>query len=177
MYLAALKQAWFNAVNTRRLFVMIFLSQFVGMCFALVKPVFEGNFFNALQIGGSDIWKISSFWLSLLVLTHFIHVTLWHYSHCLADKVSFDIRKNSTCKYYDIYTKLPMDWHIGHHSGETMGRINQAVDGISKFPGHQPKTIRFVMNFFGQIILLCLYSWQVALITSVAYSDLCLATV
>lgn len=41
LYLAVLKQAWFNAVNTRRLFVMIFLSQFVGMCFASAGT---GNF-------------------------------------------------------------------------------------------------------------------------------------
>lgn len=51
MYLAVLKQAWFNAVNTRRLFVMVFLSQFVGMCFALVKPVFENTI--AYKLGGS----------------------------------------------------------------------------------------------------------------------------
>ncbi len=164
IYFQLFKRAWYFAKNSKKKFVSIFIINAIGMCFALTTPYLKGQFFNTLQLGGDNIWPHAIFWVTLLTVAHFTHIGLWYLSNHLGTLVGLDVKKNATKEYYKTFTKLPINWHVNHHSGETMTKISQSVGAVQEFPGRQATIVKIFMKFIGPVFLLFLFSWQIALL-------------
>lgn len=164
-YFILLRNAWKFLHGARGAFIMIYVSGIIGMAAALAKPYVNGKFFNAIQLGGENMWWNIFIFLGLLAVLHFVHIILWYHSNYMGDKAQIVIKKNAMMKYYDILYSLNMNYHVNNHSGDTLSRMRQSADGIAKFASRQGTIIKYIMRFVGPLCLLVLFSWKIALIT------------
>lgn len=166
-YLYVLHHAWKYMDGVRKTFIKVFVFGFIGQIASLVQPYFNSKFFNAIQLGGDDMWRNVFYILGLLAILHLVHIFMWYYSNYLGNKVQIMVRKNALMQYYAIFYSLNMNYHVNNHSGDTLSRMRQSADGLSKFASRQATLLKHVMQFFGPLIMLVLFSWKVALITLV----------
>ena len=153
--------------GVRKIFVSVFIFGFIGQIASLVQPYFNSKFFNAIQLGGDNMWRNVFYILGVLAILHLIHIFMWYYSNYLGNKVRIIVKKNALMKYYEIFYTLNMNYHVNNHSGDTLSRMRQSADGISNFVSRQATILKHVTQFFGPLIMLILFSWKVALITLV----------
>ena len=164
-YLYVLRHAWKYMDGVRKTFVMVFVFGFIGQVASLAQPYLNSKFFNAIQLGGDDMWKNVFFILGILAVLHLVHIFMWYYSNYLGNKVQIIVKKNAFMKYYAIFYSLNMNYHINNHSGDTLSRMRQSAEGLANFAARQATILKHVMQFVGPLILLILFSWKVALIT------------
>ena len=164
-YLIMLRHAWGFMRGGRGTFIMLFLSGIIGMAAALAKPYVNGKFFNAIQLGGENMWRNIMVFLCLLAALHFIHVILWYYSNYMGEKTAITIKRNAMMRYYYMLYSLNMNYHVNNHSGDTLSRMRQSADGVANFATRQATMLKYVMRFVGPIALLVIFSWQIAVVT------------
>lgn len=164
-YFILLRRAWEFLDGARGAFIMIFVSGIIGMAAALAKPYVNGKFFNAIQLGGPDMWWNIFLFLGLLAALHFVHIILWYHSNYMGDKAQIIIKKNAMMKYYAVLYSLNMNYHVNNHSGDTLSRMRQSADGVANFAAHQATMLKHIMRFVGPLCLLVLFSWKIAVIT------------
>lgn len=164
-YLYLFRHAWKYMAGARKAFVMVFIIGFVGQFAALAKPYFNSKFFNAIQSGGDNMWQNMFIILGVLAILHIIYVSAWYCSTYLGQKVQICIKKNAIMKYYAIIYSLNMNYLVNNHSGDILSRIRQSSDGVAIFASRQATIIRYITQFIGPVVMLTIFSWQIALIS------------
>lgn len=164
-YLYLFRKAWAFMQGMRGTFVMVFIIGIIGQLAALAKPYVNSKFFNAIQLGGDNMWQNIFTILGALAILHIIYVVAWYCSTYLGNKVSIYIKKNAIIKYYAILYSLNMNYLVNNHSGDILSRIRQSADGVANFASRQATIIRYVVQFFGPVMMLFIFSWQIALIS------------
>lgn len=164
-YLYLFRKAWSFMRGMRGAFVMVFIIGFIGQLAALAKPYFNSKFFNAIQLGGDNMWQNMFVILGVLAILHVIYVGAWYCSTYLGNKVQIYIKKNAIMKYYAILYSLNMNYLVNNHSGDILSRIRQSADGVAIFASRQATIIRYITQFIGPVVMLVIFSWQIALIS------------
>ena len=76
-YLYLFRKAWAFMQGMRGTFVMVFIIGIIGQLAALAKPYVNSKFFNAIQLGGDNMWQNIFTILGALAILHIIYVVAW----------------------------------------------------------------------------------------------------
>lgn len=158
----------------RRHWVIIFITfSIIGNSIWLLEPIVIGRVFNSIQFSANDpklfshIVKNLSF-LILLVIGFWI----FHGISRIIEKLNaFYVRKNYRKDMLDKVMDLPAEWHIGHHSGDTIDKIDKASENLFNFSCEVSMLISILVALIGSAAILLYFDWKSCLI-AVAISSI-----
>jgi ABC-type multidrug transport system fused ATPase/permease subunit len=83
-------------------------------------------------------------------------------------KNAFLVRANYRQYLLSGTMALPMEWHVDHHSGDTIDKVEKGCNAIFQFTEHGFQVIETIVRFVGSLIALALFDlnaiWIVCLV-------------
>ncbi|MFH0854583.1 MAG: ABC transporter ATP-binding protein [bacterium] len=155
----------------QRLIVFIILS-FIGNLIWLFEPIIIGRVFNSIQFAENDpqiIYHIVKN-LSLLI---FIIIGFWIFhgaSRIIEQTNAFYARKNYRADMIEKVMALPTQWHIVHHSGDTIDKIDKASENIFNFSSEIFVVVSNAVSLIGSVIILLYFDWRSCIIATLISS-------
>ena len=154
-------RGWHYAGSHRKLFV-IYMLMFVGaQAFELIEPFVIGRMLNDVQIdlaaglklGDKLLLDVGKYLLMLLGVS----VGFWAFhgpARVIERYVAFQIRSSFKAELFRKVTALPVQWHSGHHSGQTIDKINRATTAMSNFFQDTFEIVYMVLRLLGTLVIL-----------------------
>lgn len=153
----------------RRHWVIIFISfSIIGNLIWLLEPLIIGRVFNSIQFSSSDpklllhIVKNLSFLIFIVIGFWIFHGT----SRIIEQMNAFFVRKNYRKNMLDKVMELPAQWHIAHHSGDTIDKIDKASENLFNFSCEFSMPISMLVAIIGSAAVLLYFDWKSCLIAS-----------
>ncbi len=163
VYLA--KKDWeFSAGNRRK--VVIFLILFaLANTVSFFEPIILAQVVNIIQ---SDITKHGAVtyegfvhackWLSLFVLSVFVYWACHGPARVLEQDNAFLARANFRKSMLDGILHFPMQWHVEHHTGDTIDRVEKGANAIFRFAEHSFEIIQTLAMLIGSFVVLIYFN-------------------
>lgn len=153
----------------RRHWVIIFISfSIIGNLIWLLEPLIIGRVFNSIQFSSSDpklllhIVKNLSFLIFIVIGFWIFHGT----SRIIEQMNAFFVRKNYRKNMLDKVMELPAQWHIAHHSGDTIDKIDKASENLFNFSCEIFSLTSMSVTLIGSAVILIFFDWKSCLIAS-----------
>ncbi len=141
-------------------------------------PWVWSRFMNVIQLSGITPESFKTL-LGLLMLTTLLDAVYWslHGPARVNERTySFQSKILYLSKLLDGVLRLPMDWHVDHHTGETSDKIKNGTEALGDFAANVyiPATI-FVRLVLSCCMLAWFGGWRVALALAVTMTlSICL---
>lgn len=157
------KTGWKFATNHQKFMVVYFFLFMLAEASCLAVPCIIGNMLNCLQTditvlhaSPMRIWRNLSQYLAL----YFVNEIAFWFCHgpgrLIERFVAFHIKANYKTHLVQTVTKLPLQWHREHHSGENIDKINRASNSLFNFFDTSFESSCMVFRLLGsQMILTC----------------------
>ncbi len=142
---------------------MFILANFItlfGQPFAMAKIM------DTIQKEGIVVSNIK-FLLELLALTLLFEFMFWLLhgpARCLERDNAFKLRTNYRKFLLQGIMNLPMEWHVEHHSGDTIDKIEKGTNALFSFSEDSFEVIYAVAQLIISYIILAYFSWPAAFI-------------
>ncbi|MFH1192576.1 MAG: ABC transporter ATP-binding protein [bacterium] len=158
----------------RRHWVIIFIAfSIIGNSIWLLEPIVIGRVFNSIQFSASDP-KLLSYIVKNLSWLIVILIGFWIFhgtSRLIEQLNAFFVRKNYRKDMLDKVMALPAEWHIAHHSGDTIDKIDKASENLFMFSCEFSMLISMLVAIIGSALVLLYFDWKSCLI-AVAISSI-----
>lgn len=151
----------------------IILLGFVMTALNLVSPFImkevTDTIVEATNTGSTDITPV--IWLAILFLAADVAGTfVQNWSGYLGDLMSTKLQQILSNRYYEHLLSLPQKYYDNELTGKIINRLNRTIAEVTRFIN------MFANNFFSMyltlivsIVILLIYSWQLALLMTVLY--------
>lgn len=159
------KMAWKYAEKDRWKLAVSYILHTISFCGQLLQPYAFGQFINTLQLHGLSELSSVYYWLGIYLLGFFIFQLFHHSARYFEMTTALRNQKRFLGSMYKKVYNLPMKWHMDHHSGDTVNRINVAGQAIRDFCFAQYMYLENIFMSLGPIIMLMIISWEIALIS------------
>jgi ABC-type multidrug transport system fused ATPase/permease subunit len=136
----------------------------------LAIPWLAGQAINAIQQGGADALPKAG-WLMAAVFG--VSVAAWclHGPGRFVERnVAVRVRETLSDALFQRLVSLPLSWHEGHHSGETLHRVDRTAHALTSFAQNQFVYLQNVVSLVGPVVALSLLSWQTGLAAACGYA-------
>lgn len=167
------RYAWQYSKGRRKRMVIFIIFSLIGNLIWLLEPIIIGRVFNAIQFAANDpkllshIIKNLSFLILILIGFWVFHGT----SRIIEQVNAFFVRKNYRENMIEKVMALPAEWHISHHSGDTIDKIDKASDNLFNFSSEIFLIVSSLTRLVGSVAVLIFFDWKscilAGLITSV----------
>ena len=132
-YEQLLKVSWHYARGMRGRYVVIYLMFICVNLLASLMPIIFGYFINYLQEARGDLitatWIYGAAYLGIILATW---VFQWP-ARLMERRMAFEISRRLLNETYERVVRLPLEWHRGHHSGDTINRTRKAYEALKSF--------------------------------------------
>ncbi len=155
---------WKYAGEDRWKVVLFYILHSISYCGVLVQPYAFGRAINVLQANGTEELLPILKWLGVYLTGFFIFQIFHHTARYFEMTTAFRNQNRFINDMYDRIYNLPMKWHIDHHSGEVVNRINIAGQAMRDFGFNQHNYIGNMLLSLGPVIVLATISWQISVI-------------
>lgn len=153
----------------RRHWVLIFIAlSIIGNSIWLLEPIVIGRVFNSIQFSASDP-KLFSYIVKNLSFLILILIGFWIFhgaSRIIEQMNAFFVRKNYRKEMIDKVMALSAEWHIAHHSGDTIDKIDKASENLFNFSCEIFMLITTLVALIGSAAILLYFDWKSCLIAS-----------
>lgn len=133
LYLAT--RLWQHAKGNRRN-VVLYVGLFVcANVINLVNPLIVAKILNTIQEKGVSASTLPTF-LFLIALLVLVPLLFWLFhgpARVLERANAFIVRANYKKHLLDGVMDLPIDWHVNHHSGDTIDKIEKGTNALYRF--------------------------------------------
>ncbi|QOR36830.1 ABC transporter ATP-binding protein [Clostridium sp. 'deep sea'] len=160
-----LKTAWNYSGKDKWKVITYYILHGLSIGGELLKPYAFGRAINALQIYGVNNLKPTIMWL-LLYLAGFFQFEVFHrIGQYFVVTVALKNQQRFIKTMYKKVYNLPLQWHVNHHTGDTVSRINVAALALRNFCYEQEVYLKYLILSVGPIVILFTLSWQIAVIS------------
>ncbi len=154
MYLA--KKDWeFSAGNRKK--VIIFLALFIlANAISFFEPIILAQVVNVIQ---QDVIKQNAItfdgflhacrWLSLLILSEFLFWACHGPARVLEQENAFLAKANFRRNILNGILCFPMQWHVEHHTGDTIDKVEKGANSINNFAEDSFQIIETAVTLIG----------------------------
>jgi len=132
----------------------VFLTSFMFFCATgaeALRPVVFAYFLNAIQvrgISGATLPHLFSL-LLLFLMCELVFWAFWGPARIIEQKTAFLVRKNYKEHLLKGVMALPLSWHVDHHSGDTIDKIEKGTTALFSFSEY---TFEFLKAFITLVI-------------------------
>lgn len=162
-----LKMVWKYSEEDKWKVVLSYILHGISLGGELLKPYAFGRAINALQINGVENLQPTIMWMIVYVGGFFQFEIFHRIGQYFVVTTALGNQKRFVNDMYDRVYNLPMEWHVNHHSGSVVNRINVAGLALRDFSFSQREFLQHLFLSVGPIIILMGISWQIALISLV----------
>ncbi|MDR2902412.1 MAG: ABC transporter ATP-binding protein/permease [Lactobacillales bacterium] len=168
IYLYLFKSYWKYAEKNKWRVVCAIISYIFSNGFYLTTPLLFAQILNKIQVKGMDI-RLSDVWGLLLawVFCFFFSNVVYRIGRYFEIITAYRVKQNFIREHYDILTRISIEWHTNHHSGDLINRINKAATSLSTFARNQRHYIKYFLYLTYPLIVLSFISIEVSLISCV----------
>lgn len=142
--------------------VIVYLIMFaLAQAINLAEPMVIGKLINAVQKSATQgfkdhqalIGEINTclFWYFL------IQIGFWAFhgpGRVIERYVAFHMKVNYKGHMFAMVTRMPLQWHRGHHSGDSIDKINRASNSMCEFFDNTFETCYMLFRLIGALIIL-----------------------
>ena len=121
-------------------------------------PLVLARFFQAAQDAAEsgDVSRCAM----LLALTVGLGIVGWlfHGPARVTEMISaFTVRRNIQLDLLAKTTRLPLSWHQGHHSGETIDQVSRAASALADFTDTATLVLQIFARFIGAVVMMSVF--------------------
>ena len=162
-----IRNTWEYAGEDRWKLILFSILHSLSFCGMLLQPYAFGRAINALQIHGVENIEPTARWLGLYLTGFFVFELFHRLGQYFVVTTAYRIRQRFVNAMFKRLYNLPLKWHVDHHSGEVVSRVNTAGQSLRNFTFSISNYLESLFLSIGPIIFLVSISWQVALISFV----------
>lgn len=166
------RYTWKYSTGRKRLVVTFIALSAIGNLIWLFEPIIIGRVFNSIQFSASDPQLLNHIiknlsWLIVILIGFWIfHGT----SRVIEQLNAFFVRKNYRADMIQKVMNLPAEWHISHHSGDTIDKIDKASENLFNFSSEIFVIVQNIVSLIGAIIILLFFDWKSCLVAALISS-------
>ena len=161
-YVILIKNVWYHSRHSKGLFFSGVGLTLAAQIIAAFNPYLIGEVFNAIQMGGDNVFENVVYALALVFFVKVFFWVLWWPGRILERRNILCASESFWDEYYQKITKLPYIWHQDHHSGDTISRIQKGETSLRNFMENHYMYTNYGGNFLGPIVFLLFISPKLA---------------
>ena len=141
--------------------VMLYISCFAvanGIWF--LEPLVVARMLNTVQERGVTQASLPTLF-SFLAMFLGINIGFWAFhgpARVMENKNAFLVRANYKRYLLDGVMDLPMEWHVNHHSGDTIDKIEKGTLSLFNYSGSTFQVIESVIRLISSYVILCYFN-------------------
>ncbi len=162
-------KTWKYSEGNRKKIVAYWLCFITANAFSLITyPLTLSELINTVQLQGitSDNFAYLCMLLAILPLTNFIFWCFHGPGRYLESMNSFRCRINKRKHLFKGVMTLPMQWHVDHHSGDTISKVGKGTQALFDFSSEAFLVIRLIVMLIVCCYMLARNSISIALIVA-----------
>lgn len=132
----------------------------VSNCIELLQPLIIASVLNVIQTVGvhsENIWRIIGFF-GLFVLLDFCVWVFHGPARVMERDNAFRVRAKYKEQLLAGTMALPMEWHVDHHSGDTIDKIEKGTRAVYEFTENSFQVVQALVKFVGSIIAIAFFN-------------------
>jgi len=160
------RYTWKYSKGRRHLVVIFIIFAMMASGIWLIEPIIIGRIFNSIQFSNNDPQLLNYIFINLGFLI-LVSLGFWIFnfiSRLMEEKNSFFVRKNYRQDMFDKVMDLPVEWHIDHHSGDTIDKIEKASDNLYHYSSEMFIIFRNIVRLVGSVFILAFFDFRSSLI-------------
>lgn len=151
-YFSLIKKAWQHAGNRKKHYFFSYVLFIFANLTGMLEPIFLAQFFNTIQLHGSEGFTQAIIYLTLYVSLSFFFWAFHGPGRVIERMNTFYIVREFREQLFKKLAQLPLKWHKNHHSGTIMSRIQKASDALKRFVEDGFQFIETFANFIFALI-------------------------
>lgn len=166
--------AWRFSRENQRQFVLYGVFFVVSNLLSLCQPMVIAYLLNLIQTEGVRSGNIVQL-LALMAVLPLLDFFTWCFhgpARVMERKNAFLVKANFRKHLLSGTMALPMEWHVDHHSGDTIDKIEKGSNAVYQFTEHGFLIIEAIVRTVGSLVALALFDlnaiWVVALLGFIA---------
>ena len=167
-FIYVFKKHW-NLAKGERYKVIIYVTLHILSVVAITaQPIAFAMVINVLQKHNDQMIQDVSKWLLIYVACFYMFEICHRMARGIEIGVAYRNKKRFVLSSYQYLQSLPLSWHMKHHSGSVVSRINKASDALLNFGQSLYEYITAFVRFLVAVCVLWVISPVIALVSLVA---------
>jgi ATP-binding cassette, subfamily B, bacterial len=136
----------------------------------LAIPWFAGQAINTIQQEGANGFGRAG---ALMLGVFGVSLAAWALhgpGRFVERSIAVRVRETLSDALFRRLVALPLAWHEGNHSGETLHRVDRTTQALTSFAQNQFVYLQNVVSLVGPVVALTLLSWQTGLAATAGYA-------
>src|SRR3989344_718191 len=152
-----------NRKNVVWYWVMFIIAESVDTIFS---PLIWAKMIETLTIQGVNSKSIGTLYLCLgaILLRMLVSWSFHGPARCIERSNAFKVRLNFAKFLLKGVMTLPLEWHVDHHTGDTIAKVNKGTGALFEFSEVSFIPIRSAIQLVGSYIVLAYFSQSAALL-------------
>ncbi|MBV8801775.1 MAG: ABC transporter ATP-binding protein [Gammaproteobacteria bacterium] len=169
-YFELIHTVWHYGKRWRSSIICYYLAYIVAQGALGLSPYAFGRAINILQNFKPNLLSEVIFWLLAGVLVMLVFWIFHGPARVVERNVALNIQQNYRLNLYQQLSRLPLNWHQDHHSGNIIIRLNRASVALRNFAENQFIYIETIVKFLVSIGFLLWLSVPVGILSLFASS-------
>lgn len=175
-FIYVFKKHWILAKGEKLKVITYITLHILSVVAITAQPITFAMVINTLQGNNEDMLKNVTWWLFAYVACFYIFEICHRFARGIELGVAYGNKKRFVLNSYLILQAMPLSWHMKHHSGNVISRINKASDSLFKFGQSLYEYITAIVRFIVSVLVLWIISPVIAIVSIVAGCILMLIT-
>lgn len=175
-FIYVFKKHWILAKGEKFKIITYIALHILSVVAITAQPITFAMVINTLQANNEDMLKNVMWWLFAYVACFYIFEICHRFARGIELGVAYGNKKRFVLNSYLILQAMPLSWHMKHHSGNVISRINKASDSLFKFGQSLYEYITAIVRFIVSVLVLWIISPVIAIVSTVAGCLLILIT-
>lgn len=159
------KFTWIYADKDRWKLLVCYVLHAISLYGLLLQPYAFGMAINALQVYGITYLKPSILWLGLYLVGFVIFQIFYRWGKYFEISIGNRNQQRFINALYMKLCKLPIQWHVDHHSGVIVSRIKIASEALRDFGCNQSSYLKNAVLSVGPIFVLVGVNYSVTAVS------------
>lgn len=129
--------AWQSLEGDRFRFSLFVIFFVIAYVFDLLVPWAVGYTLRIFveNPGGSDVFYQGLIGIAFVAIFRLCNTLFHHLARWIQVQVAYGARFNVMSKVFETLNDFPLSWHVGHHSGENLSRLQRCAGAIESLVG------------------------------------------
>lgn len=159
------KSAWKYADKDKWKLLVCYILHTISFGGELLQPFAFGMAVNALQVNGIDYLRPTISWFGLYLVGFFTFQVFHRSGRYFEVAVAVKNQQRFIDAVYTKLCKLPVKWHVDHHSGIIVNRMKFAGEALKDFCCSQSNFLEHITLSIGPIIVLAGVNYRITVIS------------
>jgi len=137
----------------------------VSVLAVTMQPLAFSMIINTLQKQKEDMLVHVAGWLSAYVLCFYIFEICHRLARGMEITAAYHSKKKFVLDTYLLLQSLPLGWHVNHHSGNVISRVNKASNAFLDFGQSSYDYITEFVQFLTSVVILWLISPVISIVS------------